>query len=286
MSEQSDNDAARQLQVLLALMRRLRDPQHGCPWDRQQTFATIAPFTIEEAYEIADAVGRGELSRLRDELGDLLFQVVFHARMAEEQQQFDFAAVARGICEKLIRRHPHIFENPRQVQVADLHVSWEAQKARERAAAGLHGVLSDVPRALPALTRAAKLGRRAARVGFDWSGPEGVRAKIDEELAEADAALQGGDRERAAEELGDLLFTMANWARHIQIDPEDAARSAALKFERRFEHMEHLARSRGLSLEKLSAEEWEQLWQAAKQALDAPPGADESSRSGPAPPSG
>jgi len=258
------DEPALELQALLALMRTLRDPIEGCPWDRTQTFATIAPFTIEEAYEIADAVGRGDIARLRDELGDLLFQVVFQARIAEEQGQFDFAAVARGICEKLIRRHPHIFGERREVPVAELHVSWEAQKARERAEAGLHGTLSDVPRALPALARAAKLGRRAARVGFDWTSAEGVRRKIDEELAEADAAAAGGRQEQLGEEIGDLLFTIANWARHLQVDPEDALRVAALKFELRFEHMEAAARQRGQRLEQLSADQWEALWQAAK----------------------
>lgn len=249
-------------------MRALRDPVHGCPWDRAQSFATIAPFTIEEAYELADAIGRENMERVRDELGDLLFQVVFHARMAEEQGHFDFAAVARGICDKLIRRHPHIFSAPRTVEIAELHASWEAQKARERAAAGLHGVLSDVPRSLPALARAAKLGRRAARVGFDWDGPAGVRTKIDEELGEADAALASGERARVAEEIGDLLFTIANWARHLQIDAEDALRGAALKFERRFERMEQTAGECSEQLDELTPAQWDVLWRAAKCAPD------------------
>jgi MazG family protein len=264
------SEAAAELTALLALMQVLRDPVHGCPWDREQTFATIAPFTIEEAYELADAIGREDFERLRDELGDLLFQVVFHARIAEEQGRFDFAAVARTLRDKLVRRHPHVFAQQRTPPVAELHVSWEAQKARERAAAGLHGVLSDVPRALPALSRAAKLGRRAARVGFDWDSPAGVRAKVDEELAELDAALapaQGEpQRERAVEELGDLLFTVANWARHLRIDPEDALRGAALKFEQRFERMEAAARRDGTPLDSLTAPQWEALWSAAKSA--------------------
>ncbi|MGH8143337.1 MAG: nucleoside triphosphate pyrophosphohydrolase [Steroidobacteraceae bacterium] len=264
------SEAAAEITALLELMRTLRDPLHGCPWDRVQSFATIAPFTIEEAYEIADAIGREDFERLRDELGDLLFQVVFHARIAEEQGRFDFAAVTRAIRDKLIRRHPHIFAEPRTVQVAELHTSWEAQKARERAAAGLHGVLSDVPHALPALSRAAKLGRRAGRVGFDWDGPAGVRAKVAEELAEVDAALAQGEGEGeaaaalVAEEIGDLLFAIANWARHLQVDAEHALRGAALKFERRFEHMERSARARGLSLERLSAAQWDELWCEAK----------------------
>ncbi len=261
--------AADELDALLTLMRRLRDPVQGCPWDREQTFASIAPFTVEEAYEVADAIDRADSARLRDELGDLLFQVVFHARMAEEQRLFDFAAVAAGIREKLVRRHPHLFAEPREVAVADLHVSWEQQKARERAQSGLIGVLSDVPRSLPALTRSAKLGRRARRVGFDWGEPAAVRAKIDEELAEADAALAEGRPERLAEEIGDLLFTMANWARHLQVDPEAALRTAASKFEQRFEHMEKLAAARGQSLERLSPAQWDALWREAKASVAA-----------------
>jgi MazG family protein len=261
--------AADELDALLTLMRRLRDPVQGCPWDREQTFASIAPFTVEEAYEVADAIDRADSARLRDELGDLLFQVVFHARMAEEQRLFDFAAVAAGIREKLVRRHPHLFAEPREVAVADLHVSWEQQKARERAQSGLIGVLSDVPRSLPALTRSAKLGRRARRVGFDWGEPAAVRAKIDEELAEADAALAEGRPERLAEEIGDLLFTMANWARHLQVDPEAALRAAASKFEQRFEHMEKLAAARGQSLERLSPAQWDALWREAKASVAA-----------------
>jgi MazG family protein len=256
--------AGEELEALLALMRALRDPHNGCPWDREQSFATIAPFTIEEAYEVADAIGRGDLTRLRDELGDLLFQVVFHACMAEEAGCFDFAAVARAIRDKLIRRHPHIFETRRAVEVAHLHVSWESQKARERAAAGVHGVLSDVPRALPALARAAKLGRRARRVGFDWPDATGVRAKLDEELAEADAAVAAGDQAQTADEIGDLLFTVANWARHLEVDPEDALRRAALRFERRFECMEASAERSGQPLSELNAAQWEQLWDQAK----------------------
>jgi len=271
--------AGQELEALLALMRTLRDPQAGCPWDREQNFASIAPFTIEEAYEVADAIGRGDVARLRDELGDLLFQVVFHARMAEEAGQFDFAAVARGIHDKLVRRHPHMFQqpgsmspgsmspgsmNPGPIDVAQLHVSWEAQKAQERAAAGVHGVLSDVPQALPALARAAKLGRRARRVGFDWPDAAGVRTKIDEEMAEIDAALAAADQAQIADEIGDLLFTVANWARHLQVDAEDALRRAASKFEQRFECMERIAGSRGLELNELDAARWEALWLEAK----------------------
>jgi nucleoside triphosphate diphosphatase len=255
-AERGATDAERALSALLALMARLRDPESGCPWDREQTFATIAPYTIEEAYEVADAIARDDRAQLRDELGDLLFQVVFHARLAEERGWFDFAAVADAIHAKLVRRHPHVFEGA-AVEPAQLVHEWEAQKARERAA------------------RAAKLGRRAARVGFDWPDAAGVRAKIAEELREVEAALTAsggaaggaaGDAagDAAAEELGDLLFAIVNWGRHLHIDAESALRAANDKFERRFRSMERLARERGLTLERLSAQEWEGLWQEAK----------------------
>jgi MazG family protein len=261
------SEAGAALEALLALMRRLRDPQHGCPWDRQQSSESLAPFTIEEAYEVVDAIGRADPQRLHDELGDLLFQIVFHARLAEEQGRFDFAAVARGIAEKLVRRHPHVFTDPKAVGLGELHASWEAQKARERSAGGTAGTLADVPLALPALARAAKLGRRARRVGFDWDSPAGVRAKVSEELAEIDRAVPLGAQQAVAEEIGDLLFTIANWARHLEIDAEDALRVATLKFERRFEHMERAAAQRGLALDQLSPAQWEELWGAAKRAL-------------------
>ena len=252
------------IEALLALMRRLRDPVAGCPWDGAQDFASIAPYTIEEAYEVADAIAREDLDRLRDELGDLLFQVVFHARLAEELGRFDFADVARGIHDKLVRRHPHVFSAPVSLESAELHRTWEAEKARERAARGASGALSDVPVALPALTRAAKLGRRAARVGFDWADVAGVRRKIDEELAELDRADEHQDAEHLAEELGDLLFTIANWARHRDLDPEQALRAAAAKFEQRFERMERQAEHEGRALETLTAAQWDELWNAAK----------------------
>ena len=270
-------EAERALAELLALMERLRDPQRGCPWDREQTFASIAPYTIEEAYEVADAIERGDHEQLRDELGDLLFQVVFHARMAQERGWFDFAAVARAIHDKLVRRHPHVFAGTAP-QPAELVRVWEEQKAQERAAAaaqrgaaGAAAVLGGIPPALPALTRAAKLGRRAARVGFDWPEAQQVRAKVLEELQELDAALAAdGDRGEpaasaaAAEELGDLLFAIVNWSRHLQLDAEQALRAANSKFERRFARMEALARERGLELAQLSAADWDALWREAK----------------------
>jgi nucleoside triphosphate diphosphatase len=261
------------LVALLELMARLRDPQHGCPWDREQTFRTIAPYTIEEAYEVADAVEHGEPGKLRDELGDLLFQVVFHARMAEEKGWFDFAAVAGAIRGKLIRRHPHVFEDPAlAADAGQLSRLWEEQKARERAqaaegAAADRSALADVPRALPALTRAAKLGRRAARVGFDWENPSQVRDKVLEEVREIDEALAGGTAaspEKLAEELGDLLFAVANWGLHLRIDPEEALRAANAKFERRFRRMETLAAAQGRDLDALDAARWDALWRQAK----------------------
>ncbi len=261
---------------LLALMARLRDPERGCPWDRAQTFSTIAPYTIEEAYEVADAIEQGDAAHLREELGDLLFQVVFHARMAQERGWFDFAAVADGIRTKLVRRHPHLFAGA-ALAPEDLVRVWEEQKAQERAAtqapaAGGSAVLAGVPRALPALTRAQKLGRRAARVGFDWPDAQGVRAKVLEELQEIEQLLAAGAGAPAAApaspalagELGDLLFTIVNWSRHLHIDAETALRAANDKFERRFAHMESLAHERGLDLAQLSAAEWDALWMEAK----------------------
>ena len=270
------SEAERALGALLALMARLRDPQRGCPWDREQTFSSIAPYTIEEAYEVADAIERGEREALRDELGDLLFQVVFHARMAEERGWFDFAAVATTIHDKLVRRHPHVFAGASPTP-QELVRAWEQQKARERAAsagpapAGEGTVLAGVPRALPALVRAAKLGRRAARVGFDWPDAREVRAKVLEELHEMDGALAAGEAGEAgsdagvvADELGDLLFSIVNWSRHLKLDAEAALRAANAKFERRFATMESLARARSLDLESLSAAEWDALWREAK----------------------
>ncbi|HEX5462113.1 MAG TPA: nucleoside triphosphate pyrophosphohydrolase [Steroidobacteraceae bacterium] len=266
------------LAALLALMARLRDPQRGCPWDREQTFRSIAPYTVEEAYEVADAVERGQPDKLREELGDLLFQVVFHSRMAEEQGWFDFAAVAHGIRDKLIRRHPHVFEEPKvAADAAELSRIWEEQKARERAQAAGDGAaadrsaLADVPRALPALTRAAKLGRRAARVGFDWENASQVRDKVLEEVGEVEDALAGvgspGGTGRLVEEVGDLLFAVANWSLHLDIDPEQALREANGKFERRFRHMEALAAARGSALDALDATQWDALWRQAKREV-------------------
>jgi len=266
------SDAEHAMTALLELMARLRDPNGGCPWDLEQTFATIAPYTIEEAYEVADAIDRNEPQQLRDELGDLLFQIVFHSRMAQEQGLFDFAGVASSIHDKLVRRHPHVFADAPVEGLESQSRNWEELKACERASAAARqkspdtSALADVPRALPALARAAKLGRRAARVGFDWQEPGQVRDKVIEELAEVDEALAANAPERVTEELGDLLFAIANWTLHLKIDPEEALRAANAKFERRFRHMEALAAAAGTKLETLSPAAWEALWQRAKQA--------------------
>jgi MazG family protein len=242
---------------LLAVMARLRDPQKGCPWDLQQDFSTIAPYTLEEAYEVMDAIERKDPQGLRDELGDLLFQVVFHARMAEERGWFDFDAVAGAIVDKLVRRHPHVFGDGK-------HEDWDDLKATERAARDA-SVLADIPQALPALTRAAKIGRRASRIGFDWSSVQDVRAKISEELAELDAEVAAGPASAATEEeFGDLLFALVNLSRHLKFDPEAALRAANAKFEQRFRRMEALAQERQLRLSALTAAEWDRLWLEAK----------------------
>jgi ATP diphosphatase len=266
------SEAERATTALLELMARLRDPVSGCPWDREQTFATIAPFTIEEAYEVAEAIERRDPGQLRDELGDLLFQIVFHSRMAQERGWFDFAAVATSIHDKLVRRHPHVFAGAPVESLEAQTRNWEELKARERAEVAARqqsadgSALADVPKALPALARAAKLGRRAARVGFDWQEPGQVRDKVLEELAEVDAALGEESHERVTEEVGDLLFAIANWTLHLKIDPEEALRAANAKFERRFRKMEALAGARGARLESLSAAEWDELWRKAKEA--------------------
>lgn len=275
MTASSDDTAGLALARLLAIMRRLRAPE-GCPWDREQDFASIAPFTIEEAYEVAEAIGQLAASQdpqprhirtLESELGDLLFQVVFHAQMGSERQWFDFASVADAISRKLTERHPHVFADAPKGSGPELNRAWEEHKARERAAHAndAPSELADVPLALPALSRATKLGKRAGRVGFDWPDAGGVRAKIDEELAEIDE-LASGEGGRRAEELGDLLFATANWARHQGIDPEEALRLANAKFERRFRAMESLARERHLTLKSLGPEAWDALWNEVKAA--------------------
>jgi len=253
---------ARSLARLLEIMRRLRDPAAGCPWDREQDFASIAPYTIEEAYEVADAIGRGTAADIESELGDLLFQVVFHAQMGAERGWFDFASVADAISDKLTARHPHVFADAKIGSVGEQNRAWEEHKARERAARPqqAHSELADVPLALPALARATKLGKRAGRVGFDWPDASGVRRKIEEELQEVSHAQPS----QQPEEIGDLLFAVANWSRHLGIDPEEALRLANAKFERRFRAMEQLARERATELAKLDASGWDDLWNEVK----------------------
>jgi MazG family protein len=257
--------AAGQLDQLLALMRELRDPQNGCAWDRAQDFDTIAPYTIEEAYEVAEAISLKDPAKIRDELGDLLFQVVFHARLAEERGWFGFADVAQGISDKLVRRHPHVFANQGGNNEAAIAIAWESQKALERRATGSSGALADVPRALPGLTRAEKLSRRAARVGFDWPDARAVSDKVREELEETLGAIQSGNSAAVAEEIGDLLFSVVNWGRHLGVNSEQALQQASRKFEQRFSHMEQLAASQGRDLSSFSPAEWEALWDQAKQ---------------------
>jgi ATP diphosphatase len=258
------------IERLLEVMARLRDPERGCPWDREQDFATIAPYTIEEAYEVADAIARGDMADLEDELGDLLLQVVYHAQMAREAGRFDFETVARRIAAKMIRRHPHVFGDAKVADSSAQTRAWEESKAlerrdRARASGEPPGVLAGVPLALPALARAQKLQQRAARVGFDWPDSAGVLAKIEEELAEIRAELAiDGARQRLADEVGDLLFAVVNLARHLEVDAEAALRQASAKFERRFQAIEQAVRATGRKLEDASLDELEALWQHAK----------------------
>jgi ATP diphosphatase len=255
---------------LLEIMARLRDPERGCPWDREQSFATIAPYTIEEAYEVAEACERGDAAALKEELGDLLFQVVFHARMAEEAGLFSFNDVAKAIADKMLRRHPHVFGDAVIADAAAQTTAWEEHKAAERRAkAEANGApesaLDGVGAALPALTRAVKLQRRAARVGFDWPQVPPILDKIEEEVGELrDVLADGADAARLEDETGDLLFAVANLARRIEIDPEQALRGACRKFERRFRRVEALLAAAGTSTAAASLEEMEAQWQRAK----------------------
>ncbi len=251
---------------LLSIMARLRDPQGGCPWDLKQDFRTILPYTLEEAYEVAEAIEKADMEDLRGELGDLLFQVVFHARMAEEQGSFAFADVVDSICEKMIRRHPHVFAEADLGDEAAVNANWEREKAAERAANGNRpGVLEGVAQALPALVRAEKLQRRAARVGFDWDALDGVAAKVREELAECEeVAVDGADPTHRVHEVGDLLFSCVNLARHLGVDAEQALRAANHRFETRFGGVEQGLAARGLEPGVQVRDEMERLWEAAK----------------------
>lgn len=249
---------------LREIMATLRSPLGGCPWDLEQTFETIAPYTIEEAYEVADAIQRNALPALREELGDLLFQVVFHSRMAEEISAFDLSDVIETLNEKMVERHPHVFGAAEARTSAVQTDAWEAMKADKRMAAGATSVLDDIPLALPALLRAEKLTKRAARIGFDWAAPEDVLAKLDEELEELAAGRAAADQANVVEEVGDILFVIANLARKLGVNPEEALRQANAKFERRFKHMEAAMAAQGART--FSLEEMEALWNTAKRA--------------------
>ena len=256
---------------LVEIMAALRDPERGCPWDLEQDFRSIAPYTLEEAYEVADAIERNDLRDLQDELGDLLLQVVFHAQMARELGAFDFDDVARGICDKLVRRHPHVFGDARVRDAEGVMRQWVALKREEKAARGAgKSVLEGVPRELPALARAERLTEKASRIGFDWPDAAGARAKVGEELDELDEALQGGDRARIEDELGDLLFATANLARKLGVPPEEALRRTLGRFIFRFEHIERTLALRGVGHGEATLEEMDRLWDEAKAALRPP----------------
>jgi ATP diphosphatase len=272
---------ARDISRLLEIMAALRTPKTGCPWDLEQDFSTIAPYTIEEAYEVADAIERHDLDDLRDELGDLLLQVVFHARMAEEQGAFDFGGVVEAITDKMVRRHPHVFGDARGLSADAVTDLWHDIKAQEKAAKAAkaakagkdaedghvhEGALAGVPVALPAMTRALKLQQKASKVGFDWNDPRAVLAKIREEADEIETALDLGREREAAAEAGDLLFAVVNLARHLDADPESTLRMTNQKFERRFAWIERALRERGTTPSETSLAEMDALWDAAKAA--------------------
>jgi len=258
------SEAEHQLARLLGIMARLRDPVGGCAWDHVQDFTTIAPYTIEEAYEVADAIARNDMAALPDELGDLLFQVVYLARLGEEAGRFDFSDVTRASADKMVRRHPHVFGDAAARDAAAQLEAWEVQKSAERQARAEHGALAGVPIGLPSLTRAEKLTRRAARVGFDWPDIAGVLDKLAEETAELRAELPAADPARLADELGDMLFVVANLARKLGLDPEGCLRGANTKFERRFSEMELRLAERGQVPGETGLPEMEAEWQAVK----------------------
>ncbi|PWW38229.1 nucleoside triphosphate pyrophosphohydrolase [Chromohalobacter israelensis] len=274
----SDARTRYDLDDLLTLMAVLRDPAQGCPWDVKQDWQSIVPHTLEEAYEVADAIERRAFDELPGELGDLLFQVVYYSQFAREEQRFDFHDVVDAVTAKMVARHPHVFPEgtlasrrpagvpAEEVETADVKTRWEALKARERETREAVSVLDDVPASLPALSRGTKLSKRAARVGFDWPDDQGVFAKVREELAEVEEAVRDGDTAHVREEIGDLLFAVTNLARRFDIDPEQALRHANLKFERRFRHVEQALSARAGGLEAASLDEMERHWQAAKES--------------------
>jgi len=252
---------------LLEIMQRLRDPEGGCPWDVQQNFSTIAPYTIEEAYEVADAIARGNMTDLKDELGDLLFQVVFHAQMASEQGSFDFDQVHQAVCDKMLRRHPHVFEDFEIRDAGHQTQVWEDYKAEERKQKGEHSLMDGIPAGMAELQRSVKLQKRAAKVGFDWASAGPVMRKFDEELTEMQDAMTSGDRDAMEDELGDLMFVATNLARKLDIDPGTALRRSNAKFERRFRALEEAAGGQdGLKVMELDA--MEDLWQTIKPSAD------------------
>ena len=259
------------IQSLLDIMRRLRDPDSGCPWDLKQNFHTIVPYTIEETYELADAIAAEDFAQIRDELGDVLFQVVFYAQIASEQALFTFEDVVDGIAEKLLRRHPHVFAETRGQRVSESEVKerWEQIKGEERQQKNQGGTLDDIPRALPALSRSQKLQKRAARVGFDWSELAAVRGKLHEELGELAEAISEGESAAIESEVGDIFLAMVNLARHLGVDAEAALRHANRRFEKRFRLMETAADRDGSQLSEESLERLEKRWQAAKRELAA-----------------
>jgi len=260
-----------EISKLLEIMALLRNPEHGCPWDREQDFRSIAPYTLEEAYEVADAIERGRLDELADELGDLLLQVVFHAQMAAEADLFDFGDVVTAICEKMTRRHPHVFAGAQVDSAAAQTREWEQIKREEKGARS-GAVLAGIATALPALTRAAKLGRRASGVGFDWPDVAPVRAKVDEELGELDEAVEEESQANIEAEIGDVLFAVANLCRHLDVDPEQSLRAANERFERRFEMVEGAVTKAGGDWAAFDPQALEDLWELAKRReRSAPP---------------
>jgi len=261
------------MQELLNIMERLRDPDSGCPWDLKQTLESIVPYTIEEAYEVADAIHRKDMRELRDELGDLLFQVVFYAQLAKEQGRFDFADVVAAIRDKMLRRHPHVFGDAVIADAEEQRAAWEQHKTEERAERCVHGLLDGIARSLPALLRADKLQRRAAKVGFDWDDPGQVASKVSEELQEVRAEIEdGAPQGRLEEEVGDLLFACVNLARHAGVNPEQGLDTANRKFERRFRFIEQELRTQGRALESAGLEVLDKLWELAKHREREPAG--------------
>ncbi|WP_223669361.1 nucleoside triphosphate pyrophosphohydrolase [Kangiella shandongensis] len=256
-------------QRLLSIMQALRDPDNGCPWDRQQTFQTIVPHTLEEAYEVADAIESGDMAELEGELGDLLFQVVFYAQLGQEEQLFDFESIAKAMSDKLIRRHPHVFSDKRLETDAEIKRNWEQLKQQERQAKNESNtsLMDDLPKNFPALSLAQKMQKRVGRHGFDWPEIDGVIAKLEEEVAELKEAIASNDQPHIEEELGDLLFSCVNLSRHLKVDPEAALRASCRKFERRFRELEKVIAAQGLTVDSASLEQLEDAWQQAKRSL-------------------